>query len=129
MGTRSVGVRTWEIQEANLNPLLEPSRAASEESTRKGLDLLAEMRMSGPMQRYATTKRLVEILDGALSAGWFRKARMRGDGPKWYRVGGRCLYDLDEVDAWLKSQARLSTSDRGEFAKTAHERGGGEHAS
>jgi DNA-binding transcriptional MerR regulator len=42
--------------------------------------------------------------------------RSLGGGPAFYRVGGRVMYDDADVDAWLASRRRTSTSDRGESA-------------
>ncbi len=46
-----------------------------------------------------------------LSRSYWQKKRVSGDGPPYYEVGRRCLYDLDEVIAWIKSHRRSSTSD------------------
>jgi len=39
-----------------------------------------------------------------LSKSWLEHARARGEGPPAYRVGGRVLYDLAEVDSWVRAQ-------------------------
>jgi predicted DNA-binding transcriptional regulator AlpA len=39
--------------------------------------------------------------------------RSAGTGPAFYKLGGRVLYDTDELDAWLAARRRTSTSDRG----------------
>ena len=33
--------------------------------------------------------------------GW----RQRGVGPRFYKIGGRVRYDLDDLDAWIAAQA------------------------
>jgi hypothetical protein len=39
--------------------------------------------------------------------------RVRGVGPRYVKVGARVLYAPDDVDAWIDSRKRASTSDRG----------------
>jgi predicted DNA-binding transcriptional regulator AlpA len=39
--------------------------------------------------------------------------RSLGVGPPFYKLGGRIVYDDTEVDAWLASRRRTSTSDPG----------------
>jgi predicted DNA-binding transcriptional regulator AlpA len=47
-----------------------------------------------------------------LSASWLAKARMRGDGPPYMKVG-RCIRYADvALFEWMKSRHRLSTSER-----------------
>lgn len=29
-----------------------------------------------------------------------------GRGPRWYRAAGKVLYDIDEVDEWIRSGAQ-----------------------
>jgi predicted DNA-binding transcriptional regulator AlpA len=42
--------------------------------------------------------------------GW----RRTGEGPGFKRLGGRCVrYQLSEVERWLASSSRSSTSDTG----------------
>jgi predicted DNA-binding transcriptional regulator AlpA len=46
-----------------------------------------------------------------LSASWLAKARMRGDGPPYMKVG-RCIrYAEAALFQWMKSRHRLSTSE------------------
>ena len=42
--------------------------------------------------------------------------RYKGGGPPFYKIGGRVLYAVDEVDAWLLTKRRVSTSDSGPIA-------------
>jgi predicted DNA-binding transcriptional regulator AlpA len=30
--------------------------------------------------------------------------RYTGTGPPWFKLGGRVVYDSDEVDAWIEQQ-------------------------
>lgn len=39
--------------------------------------------------------------------------RSLGIGPTFYKIGSRIVYDDTEVDAWLASRRRTSTSDPG----------------
>jgi hypothetical protein len=41
------------------------------------------------------------------------KMRLTGDSPPFFKVGRRVLYDRDELDAWLATRKRRSTSDPG----------------
>jgi hypothetical protein len=39
--------------------------------------------------------------------------RWAGTGPPYYKLGGRVLYDRDDLDVWLAARRRTSTSDPG----------------
>jgi excisionase family DNA binding protein len=41
------------------------------------------------------------------------KMRLTGDSPPFFKVGRRVLYDRDELDAWLSTRKRRSTTDQG----------------
>jgi hypothetical protein len=47
-----------------------------------------------------------------VSASWLAKARMRGDGPPFIRVGHSVRYALPALQQWMKSKQRLSTSEQ-----------------
>ena len=47
-----------------------------------------------------------------VSSSWLAKARMRGDGPAFLKIGRGVRYRESALLQWLKSQARLSTSER-----------------
>ena len=32
----------------------------------------------------------------------WQQLRARGTGPRWFKIGRRCLYRLDEVRAWIE---------------------------
>jgi hypothetical protein len=49
-----------------------------------------------------------------LLPNYLEKLRCTGDGPIFIKRGRRVLYDLDDIDAWLDSLKRRSTSDTGE---------------
>jgi excisionase family DNA binding protein len=46
-----------------------------------------------------------------VSLSWLAKARMRGDGPPYIRVGRSIRYTESALLQWLKSRQRLSTSE------------------
>lgn len=45
-----------------------------------------------------------------VSESWLNKSRLTGQGPSFIRVGTRCLYDPDDLTAWISDQRRTSTS-------------------
>lgn len=47
-----------------------------------------------------------------LSLSWLAKTRMRGDGPPYVKLGRTVRYREGALVQWLKSRARLSTSER-----------------
>jgi hypothetical protein len=67
---------------------------------------------------------------------FWAKLRMRGDGPRFVKIGGKVRYRRSAVEAYLQAQERTSTSDPGpttpeadpsSTARTAR-RGGSTHA-
>ncbi len=48
-----------------------------------------------------------------LAKSTLEKKRVTGDGPPFLKVGRVVLYDRDDLDAWLSSKRRTSTSDAG----------------
>lgn len=46
-----------------------------------------------------------------LSTSWLAKARMRGDGPPYYKFGRAVRYSATGISNWLKSHQRFSTSE------------------
>jgi predicted DNA-binding transcriptional regulator AlpA len=61
-------------------------------------------------ERLLTPKDAANFL--RLSTSWLAKARMRGDGPTFVKLGRSVRYGEAALVQWLKSRARLSTSDR-----------------
>jgi predicted DNA-binding transcriptional regulator AlpA len=47
-----------------------------------------------------------------LSTSWLAKARMRGDGPPYIRIGRSIRYSEAALVQWMKSRQRLSTSEQ-----------------
>jgi hypothetical protein len=46
-----------------------------------------------------------------VSLSWLAKARMRGDGPPYIRVGRSIRYAEPALVQWMRSRQRLSTSE------------------
>jgi predicted DNA-binding transcriptional regulator AlpA len=57
-----------------------------------------------------TPNEAAEILKVSLS--WLAKARMRGDGPPYIRVGRSIRYAEAALIQWMKSRQRSSTSEQ-----------------
>ena len=49
-----------------------------------------------------------------LSVSTLNKLRVFGGGPVFLKLGRRVAYDLTDLDAWLATKRRRSTSDTGE---------------
>jgi hypothetical protein len=47
-----------------------------------------------------------------VSESWLAKARMRGDGPPYVKIGRSVRYAEGGLVQWTKSRQRLSTSER-----------------
>ena len=61
-------------------------------------------------ERLLTPKEAANFL--RLSISWLAKARMRGDGPSYVKLGRSVRYREGALLQWMKSRARLSTSER-----------------
>ena len=61
-------------------------------------------------ERLLTTREVADFL--RVSVSWLAKARMRGDGPVFTKIGRGVFYRESALVQWLKSQQRLSTSER-----------------
>ena len=46
-----------------------------------------------------------------MSTSWLAKARLRGDGPRFRKVGRSVRYTLSDIREYLKAKARTSTSE------------------
>jgi excisionase family DNA binding protein len=46
-----------------------------------------------------------------ISKSWLDKARMRGEGPAYIRIGRSVRYAKGTLIEWMKSRQRLSTSE------------------
>ena len=47
-----------------------------------------------------------------LSGRTLEKHRYFGTGPVYYKIGGRVVYKIDDLDAWVLTHQRLSTCNR-----------------
>lgn len=66
-------------------------------------------KLLGPALVLLTPKEAAKVLKVSLS--WLAKARMRGDGPPYIRVGRTICYSEAALLQWMKSHQRLSTSE------------------
>jgi hypothetical protein len=66
--------------------------------------------MAAALMETMTPAETAKILK--VSESWLAKARMRGDGPVFMRVGRSVRYTLPALQQWMKSQQRLSTSEQ-----------------
>ncbi len=60
-------------------------------------------------QRFLTTKEAAFMV--GICKRTLEKHRTYGTGPKYRKIGGRVLYDIDDVRAWTEIGARVSTTD------------------
>jgi predicted DNA-binding transcriptional regulator AlpA len=73
--------------------------------------ILKSARQLNSAERLLTPKDAANFL--RLSLSWLAKARMRGDGPPYVKIGRRSIrYREEALVQWLKSRARLSTGER-----------------
>jgi predicted DNA-binding transcriptional regulator AlpA len=59
--------------------------------------------------RMLTPKEAANFLRVSLS--WLAKARMRGDGPPYVKIGRAIRYPEGALHQWMKSRMHLSTSE------------------
>jgi excisionase family DNA binding protein len=59
--------------------------------------------------RLLTPKEAAELLKVSLS--WLAKARMRGDGPPFIKIGRSIRYSEMALMQWMKAHQHLSTSE------------------
>ena len=46
------------------------------------------------------------------SASTFEKLRLTGGGPPYSKIGRRVVYRVEDIDSWLQTNVRRSTSDK-----------------
>jgi len=46
-----------------------------------------------------------------LSTSYLSKLRLTGDGPEYIKAGKRVLYRLEDIEGWICSKKRRSTSE------------------
>jgi predicted DNA-binding transcriptional regulator AlpA len=74
------------------------------------------LQMEVPMQSTANPARnLLAVKQAAarlgMSTSWLNKKRTQGGGPKFCKIGARCLYDEADLDMFKEQSKRGSTSE------------------
>jgi hypothetical protein len=93
-------------------PALNPaaiSELRPEESMPPGMPAVSARR-PGYSEQLRTPRYAAEFL--CVSDSWLAKARMRGDGPAFVKVGRAIRYQEKALVDWTRSRQRLSTSER-----------------
>lgn len=67
--------------------------------------------MAGMPPRYLRTPEAARFL--GLSGRTLEKHRTYGTGPRYRKIGGRVIYALDDLQSWVSTGAKQSTSDPG----------------
>jgi len=49
------------------------------------------------------TKQAAEIIGKSEHWLWLKR-KSGGDGPSWYKIGGRFMYLKSELEAWIRAQ-------------------------
>jgi predicted DNA-binding transcriptional regulator AlpA len=71
---------------------------------------MAAQKPAAPVIVLLTPKEAARVLKVSLS--WLAKARMRGDGPPYIRIGRSIRYSEAALIQWMKSRQRSSTSEQ-----------------
>jgi excisionase family DNA binding protein len=80
--------------------------------------MVAETSQNDPATTVSlSSKRVLSVQDAAVHVGLSRqtmaKLRVYGGGPPFLKLGRRVLYDPSDLDQWLASHRRKSTSEQG----------------
>ncbi len=67
--------------------------------------------LNGVPQRYLRTPEASRFV--GLSIRTLEKHRIYGTGPRYSKLGGRVVYRVEDLQAWVDSAAKASTSDPG----------------
>jgi predicted DNA-binding transcriptional regulator AlpA len=67
--------------------------------------------LTGVPQRYLRTPEAARLV--GLSIRTLEKHRIYGTGPRYSKLGGRVVYRLEDLQAWVELGAKASTSDPG----------------
>jgi predicted DNA-binding transcriptional regulator AlpA len=67
--------------------------------------------LAGLPQRYLRTPEAARFV--GLSIRTLEKHRIYGTGPRYSKLGGRVVYRVEDLQAWVESGAKASTSDPG----------------
>lgn len=62
-----------------------------------------------PWPRFVRTSEAAQLLD--LSPRTLEKHRCDGTGPVYHKLGGRVVYAVADLQAWIEASARHSTSE------------------
>jgi predicted site-specific integrase-resolvase len=63
---------------------------------------------------FVKTKEAADFLQ--ISHKTMEKWRVVGGGPRYFKAGGRVLYNKAELEAWILGRSHESTSDQGQVA-------------
>lgn len=66
--------------------------------------------------RFVRTEEAARLLD--LSPRTLEKHRCGGTGPVYRKLGGRVVYTIADLRAWIEGAARQSTSEMAKIART-----------
>ena len=67
--------------------------------------------LTGSPPRYLRTPDAAKVV--GLSIRTLEKHRIYGTGPRYSKLGGRVVYSIEDLQAWVDSGAKASTSDPG----------------
>ena len=87
-----------------------PSRTKWDEEFPHRPEFKCSAKPVSPASSLLTAKEAAHFLRVSLS--WLAKARMRGDGPAYLKVGRSVRYPQAALMQWMKSRQRLSTSEQ-----------------
>ena len=69
--------------------------------------------LAGFPPRYLRTPEAARFV--GLSIRTLEKHRIYGTGPRYSKLGGRVVYRLEDLQAWVDAAVKASTSDPGKF--------------
>jgi predicted DNA-binding transcriptional regulator AlpA len=72
--------------------------------------------LAGLPPRYLRTPEAARFL--GVSGRTLEKHRTYGTGPRYSKIGGRVIYTVAELQAWVDRGAKMSTSDTGYGVRT-----------
>jgi predicted DNA-binding transcriptional regulator AlpA len=92
------------------NEIKQRTNASKIEQAERAEPPLEPTLKSTRVERLLTPKEAANLL--RLSPSWLAKARMRGDGPPYAKLGRSIRYGEGALLQWMKAHLRLSTSER-----------------
>jgi predicted DNA-binding transcriptional regulator AlpA len=69
--------------------------------------IIPTSKIGGGLQGLLTPREATQRL--RISTSWLAKARMRGEGPPYVKVGRNIRYTQAGITQWIKSRQRLSS--------------------